>query len=91
MKNKFKAFWSRLSSKQRRNFVTVTVGCVLIGFSLVGYLATRGKTATPPDTKKSMDLALEPKLLEKTQYLENQKELARKMRKTACSNSRWKR
>ena len=78
MKNKFKAFWSRLSSKQRRNFVTVTVGCVLIGFSLVGYLATRGKTATPPDTKKSMDLALEPKLLEKTQYLENQKELARK-------------
>ena len=78
MKNKFKAFWSRLSSKQRRNFVTVTVGCVLIGFSLVGYLATRGKTATPLDSKKSMDLALEPKLLEKTQFLETQKEIARK-------------
>jgi conjugal transfer pilus assembly protein TraB len=78
MKNKFKAFWSRLNSKQRRNFVTVTVGCVLIGFSLVGYLATRGKTTTPLDTIKSMDLALEPKLLEKTQFLETQKEMARK-------------
>lgn len=78
MKNKFKVFWSRLSSRQRRNFVTVTVGCVLIGFSLVGYLATRGKTTAPLDTKKSMDLALEPKLLEKTQYLETQKEIARK-------------
>jgi len=78
MKNKFKAFWSRLSSKQRRSFVMVTVGCVLIGFSLVGYLATKGKTTTPLDTKKSMDLALETKLLEKTQYLEIQKEMARK-------------
>jgi conjugal transfer pilus assembly protein TraB len=78
MKNKFKAFWSRLSSKQRRSFVTVTVGCALIGFSLLGYLATKGKTAPSADTKKSMDLALEPKLLEKTQYLETQKEMARK-------------
>jgi len=78
MKNKFKAFWSRLNSKQRRNFVTITVGCVLIGFSLVGYLATRGKTTAPLNTKKSMDLALEPKLLEKTQFLETQKEMARK-------------
>lgn len=78
MKDKYKAFWSRLSSKQRRSFVMVTVGCVLIGFSLMGYLATRGKTASPVDAKKSMDLALEPKLLEKTQFLETQKEMARK-------------
>jgi len=78
MKDKFKAFWSKLSSKQRRSFVMVTVGCVLIGFSLIGYLATRGKSATPEDKRRQMDLALEPKLLEKTQYLETQKEMARK-------------
>ncbi len=78
MKDKFKAFWSKLSSKQRRSFVMVTVGCVLIGFSLISYLATRGKSATPEDKRRQMDLALEPKLLEKTQYLETQKEMARK-------------
>ena len=78
MKDKFKAFWNRLNSRQRRNVVIVTVGCLLIGFSLVGYLATKGKTTTPLDTKKSMDLAIEPKLLEKTRYLEAQKEIARK-------------
>jgi len=78
MKDKFKAFWSKLSSKQRRSFVMVTVGCVLIGFSLIGYLATRGKSAPPEDKRRQMDLALEPKLLEKTQYLETQKEMARK-------------
>jgi conjugal transfer pilus assembly protein TraB len=78
MKNKFIAFWRRLSSKQRRSFVMVTVGCSLLGFSLLGYLATRGKTAPPVDAKKKMDLALEPRLLEKTQYLETQKELSQK-------------
>jgi conjugal transfer pilus assembly protein TraB len=78
MKNKFIAFWSGLSSKQRRSFVMVTVGCSLIGFSLLGYLATRGKTSPPVDVKKNMDLALEPRLLEKTQYLETQKELSQK-------------
>ena len=77
MKNKFKAFWDKLTSKQRRSFVAVTVGCALLGFSLLGYLATKEKTV-PQDTKKSMNLSLEPKLLEKSQYLENQKEMARK-------------
>jgi len=78
MKNKFIAFWSGLSSKQRRSFVMVTVGCSLIGFSLLGYLATRGKTSPPVDVKKNMDLVLESRLLEKTQYLETQKELSQK-------------
>lgn len=79
MKSKFKAFWSRLSSKQRRSFVTVTVGCSLICFSLLGYLATREKSSPPVDAKKKTDLVLlEPKLLEKTQFLETQKEMARK-------------
>jgi len=77
MKNKFKAFWDRLTSKQRRSLAAVTVGCVLLGFSLLGYFATKEKTV-PQDTKKSTNLALEPKLLEKSQYLENQKEMARK-------------
>jgi conjugal transfer pilus assembly protein TraB len=78
MKSKFRAFWSGLSSKQRRSFVMITVGCSLIGFSLLGYLATRGKTSPPVDGKRKMDLALEPKLLEKSQYLETQKELSQK-------------
>jgi conjugal transfer pilus assembly protein TraB len=78
MKNKFKAFWSKLSSKQRRTLVMATVGSALLGFSLLGYLATREKTTSPRDKRKQMDLALEPKLLEKTQFLETQKEMARK-------------
>jgi len=78
MKNKFIAFWSGLSSKQRRSFVMVTVGCSLIGFSLLGYLATREKTAPPVDSKQAKDLSFETNLLEKSQILETQKELSLK-------------
>lgn len=78
MKNKFKAFWSGLNSKQRRDLAIVGVGCMLICLSLLGYLATRGKTAPPSEVKKPSTLALEPKLLEKNQFLETQKELSQK-------------
>ncbi len=78
MKNKFKAFWDRLSSKQRRNFVTVMVGCALIGFSLLGYIATKGKAEPTANAKQTKDLSIETKLLEKSQILESQKDMARK-------------
>ena len=78
MKNKLKAFWDRLSSKQRRNLVTVAVGCALIGFSLLGYLATKGKTSPIAESKQTKDLSIETKLLEKSQILESQKDMARK-------------
>lgn len=78
MKNKFKAFWDRLSSKQRRNLVTVTVGCALIGFSLLGYIATKGKVEPTANAKQTKDLSIETKLLEKSQILESQKDMARK-------------
>lgn len=78
MKNKFKAFWSGLNSRQRRDLAIVGVGCMLICLSLLGYLATRGKTVPPSEVKKPSTLALEPKLLEKNQFLETQKELSQK-------------
>ena len=78
MKNKIKAFWSGLNSKQRRDVAIAGVGCILICLSLLGYLATRGKTKEPSDVKKPATLALEPKLLEKNQFLETQKELSQK-------------
>jgi len=78
MKSKFKAFWSRLNSKQRRDLAIIGVGCMLICLSLLGYLATRGKIARPSEVLKPSTLALEPKLLEKNQFLETQKELSQK-------------
>lgn len=78
MKNRFKAFWSRLTSKQRRDFAIIGVGCMLLCLSLLGYLATRGKIAQPSEAKKQSTLAIDPKLLEKSQYLETQKELSQK-------------
>jgi len=78
MKSKFKAFWSRLSSKQRRDLAIIGVGSMLICLSLLGYLATRGKMAQPSEVLKPSNLALEPKLLEKNQFLETQKELSLK-------------
>ncbi|MBI1919717.1 MAG: TraB/VirB10 family protein [Geobacter sp.] len=78
MKNKLKAFWSRLNSKQRRDLAIVGVGCMLICLSLLGYLVTRGKMTQPSEVMKPSALALEPKLLEKNQFLETQKELSQK-------------
>ena len=78
MKSKLEAFWSRLSSKQRRDLAIIGVGCTLICLSLLGYLATRGKMAQPSEAMKPSSLALEPKLLEKNQFLETQKELSQK-------------
>ena len=78
MKNKFKAFWSGLSSRQRRDLAIVGVGCMLISMSLLGYLVTRGNTALPSEVKKPSTLAIDQKLLEKSQFLETQKELSQK-------------
>ena len=78
MKNRIKAFWSGLSSKRRKELAIAGVGFALIFLSFLGYLATRGKDASPAEVKKSLNLALEPKLLEKSQMLETQKELAQK-------------
>lgn len=78
MKDRFKARWNGLSSRQRRNLVIAAVGCVVICISLAGYLATRGNNAQSPDVKKPSSLAIESKLLEKNQFLEAQKELSQK-------------
>jgi len=78
MKSKLEAFWSRLGSRQRRDLAIIGVGCLLICLSLLGYLATRGKMAQPSEVMKPSSLALEPKLLEKNQFLETQKELSQK-------------
>ena len=78
MKDKFKAFWSGLSSRQRRDLAIVGVGCLLICLSLLGYLGIREKAAPPAEVKKPSNLSPEPHLMEKNQLMEAQKELAQK-------------
>ncbi|SNB45425.1 TraB/VirB10 family protein [Geobacter sp. DSM 9736] len=78
MKNRIKVFWSGLSSKRRKELAIAGVGCGLLFLSLLGYLVTRDRTASPAEAKKPSVLALEPKLLEKSQMLETQKELSQK-------------
>ena len=78
MRNRLKAFWSGLPSRKRRDLALVAAGFALLGGSLLGYALTKDRTAPQAEVKKPSTLALEPKLLEKSQMLETQKEMARK-------------
>jgi conjugal transfer pilus assembly protein TraB len=78
MKDKFKAFWSGLSSSKRRSLGIIGVGCVLVCLSLLGYFVIREKAAPPAEVKKPSNLNPEPNLMEKNRYMEAKKELAQK-------------
>ncbi|MHB8057076.1 MAG: TrbI/VirB10 family protein [Desulfuromonadaceae bacterium] len=84
MKNKLLSFWNNLSGNQRRNVVWVGAVCAFIAVYLLGSMVmNRGKSTLPVKSVKQATLDIEPKLLEKSQFLESQKEIAKRDDKLA--------
>lgn len=84
MKNKLLSFWNGLSGSQRRNLVWCAAGCILVTVFAIGYYAMNsGKDSVPTKSAKQTPLSIEPKLLEKSQFLESQKEIAKRDEKVA--------
>jgi len=84
MKNKLLSFWNNLSGNQRRNVVWVGAVCAFIAVYLLGSMVmNRGKSTLPVKSAKQATLDIEPKLLEKSQFLESQKEIAKRDDKVA--------
>ncbi|MDD2732623.1 MAG: TraB/VirB10 family protein [Desulfuromonadaceae bacterium] len=84
MKNRLLSFWNNLNGNQRRLIVWVGGGCVFIAVFFFGNMAmNRGKATLPAKDVKRASLDIEPKLLEKSQFLESQKEISRRDDKVA--------
>lgn len=84
MKNKLLSYWNGLTGNQRRLLVWGG-GVAIFGLTFVlGSMAmNRGKSSQPVRSTKQAPLSIEPKLLEKSQYLESQKEIAKRDDKVA--------
>lgn len=84
MKNKLLSYWNGLTGNQRR--LLVWGGGIVIfalTFMLGSMAMNRGKSSLPVRSAKQAPLSIEPKLLEKSQYLESQKEIAKRDDKVA--------
>ena len=84
MKNKLLSYWNGLTGNQRRLLVwSGGVALFALTFMLGSMAMSRGKSLQPVRTAKQAPLSIEPKLLEKSQYLESQKEIAKRDDKVA--------
>lgn len=79
MKNKLLTYWNGLTGNQRR-FLVWGGGIAIFALTFIlGSMAmNRGKSSLPVRSAKQGPLSIEPKLLEKSQYLESQKEIAKR-------------
>jgi conjugal transfer pilus assembly protein TraB len=84
MKNKLLSYWNGLTGNQRRLLVWGGgVAIFALTFMLGSMAMNRGKSPQPVRSAKQAPLSIEPKLLEKSQYLESQKEIAKRDDKVA--------
>lgn len=84
MKNKLLTYWNGLTGNQRRILVwTGGVAIFALTFMLGSMAMNRGKSSQTVRSAKQAPLNIEPKLLEKSQYLESQKEIAKRDDKVA--------
>lgn len=83
MKNRLLSYWNSLNSGQRRTGVIFGIGILTVFLSVVIYLTSSRKELKTEEEKKSSPISIEPKLLEKSQFLESQKELTRRDEKVA--------
>jgi len=84
MKNKLLSYWNGLTGNQRRLLVWGGgVAIFALTFMLGSMAMNRGKSSQPMRSAKQAPLSIEPKLLEKSQYLESQKEIAKRDDKVA--------
>lgn len=79
MKNKLLTYWNGLTGNQRRFLVWGGGIAIFVLTFILGSMAmNRGKSSLPVRSAKQGPLSIEPKLLEKSQYLESQKEIAKR-------------
>lgn len=84
MKNRLLSFWNNLSGNHRRKVVWSGGFCLFVAVFFLGNVAmNRGKAPLPLKSAKQSTLDIEPKLLEKSQFLESQKEIAKRDDKVA--------
>jgi conjugal transfer pilus assembly protein TraB len=84
MKNRLLSIWNNLNGNQRRLVVWIGGGCAFLAVFFFGNMAmNRGKNQLPAKSAKQTTLDIEPKLLEKSQFLESQKEISKRDDKVA--------
>ena len=84
MKNKLLSYWNGLNGNQRRLLVwTGGIAIFALTFMLGSMAMNRGKSSQPVRSAKQSPLDIEPKLLEKSQFLESQKEISKRDDKLA--------
>ena len=84
MRSKLLAFWNGLNGNQRRLVVWAGgIAIFALTFMLGSMAMNRGKSSQPVRSAKQAPLSIESKLLEKSQYLESQKEIAKRDDKVA--------
>ena len=84
MKNKLLTYWNGLTGNQRRLLVWGGGAALFALTFMLGSMAmNRSKASQPVRSAKQAPLSIEPKLLEKSQYLESQKEIAKRDDKVA--------
>jgi conjugal transfer pilus assembly protein TraB len=70
-------FFSRLSPGQKRGAVLLLLIAVVLAVGVTGYKYSRSAGPPAPISEKKKDLSLEPRLMEKSLFMESQKELRR--------------
>lgn len=79
MKDKLLFLWHNISPKQKRTLVTLALITAILALGCIGYfIKTKGSASMiGPSAVKKKEITLDAKLLEKSAYLEGQKELAK--------------
>jgi conjugal transfer pilus assembly protein TraB len=84
-RDRIRFFWDGLSPKAKQKVVLFSVIGIVLVLSAAGYWV---RSSSPPPQKqaggKKEDVALDPKLLEKSMYMEGQKEIAKRDEKIAA-------
>ena len=77
MKGRIKQIWNNFSPGRKRTVSLLLVAVFVIVTGVIGYKFTRSpSTEQKPSVEKKKDISLEPKLLEKSMYMESQKEIS---------------
>jgi len=82
---RIRCFWDNLAPKTKQRIVLLSVIGLILAASAAGYWV-RSSAPSPPKQGggKREDVALDPRLLEKSMYMEGQKEIAKRDEKIAA-------
>lgn len=77
MKNKIQEIWKNLTPQQKRAASLLFVAGIVLIICAIGYKVSRSNTVqTAKAEEKKKEITLDPKLLEKSMYMESKKELS---------------